>query len=88
MSSSPMRNPLSHRPRSSGCIVRILMLALLYVLSHGPVQALYSSGRLEGPFPAALAMFYQPVSWLRDHTPLGSPMRSYAGWWQGVLKRS
>lgn len=68
--------------------MRILMLALLYVLSHGPVQALYSSGRMEGPLPPALTTFYQPVSWLRDHTLIGSPLRSYAAWWQGLLKRS
>jgi hypothetical protein len=66
----------------------MFILALLYVLSHGPAQALYSSGRMEGPFPEALTTLFKPVSWLRDHTPLGSPLRSYAGWWQGVLKRS
>lgn len=82
-------SPSSSRPRrSSGCLVQLLLLALLYVLSHGPAQALYSSGRMEGPIPAGLTTFYQPVSWLRDHTPAGPLMRSYAGWWQGVLKRS
>ncbi len=64
------------------------MLVLLYAFSHGPAQALYSSGRMEGPFPAGLTTCYQPVSWLRDHTPAGPLMRSYAGWWQRVLKRS
>jgi len=77
----------SHRSRSSGCLLQFLLLALLYTVSHGPAQALYSSGRMEGPFPAGLAAFYQPVSWLRDQTPLGSPLRAYAGWWHGVLKR-
>lgn len=88
MPSLQMSNSPSDRSRSSGCFVPILMLVLLYTLSHGPAQALYSSGRMEGPFPGGLTAFYQPVSWLRDHTPLGSPMRSYTTWWQGVLKRS
>jgi len=72
----------------SGCLVQILLLLLVYVLSHAPVQSLYSSGRIDGGFPGGLTTFYQPVSWLRDNTSLGPTMRSYSAWWLGVLKRA
>ncbi len=83
-----MSNTSSRSFRSSGCLTRLLMLLLLYVLSFGPIQALYSSNRLEGPFPQALTTFYKPVNWLYEQTPLGKPMRAYDDWWKRVMKRS
>jgi hypothetical protein len=68
------------------------MLALkvlaFYLFSHGPVLALYSSERLQGPVPNAVTAFYQPLRWLYDHSPLGVPMTAYDEWWKRVLKKS
>ncbi|MDB6004310.1 MAG: hypothetical protein JWR15_1297 [Prosthecobacter sp.] len=65
-----------------------LKLLALYLLSHGPVLALYSSQRIQGPVPNAVTVFYQPLHWLYGHTPLGKPMAAYEDWWQHVLKKS
>ena len=73
--------------RRSGCLLQILLLLLFYVLSYAPVQALYSSGRIDGSFPGGLSAFYQPVTWLRDNTALGPAMESYAAWWLSLLTR-
>ena len=72
--------------RSTGCLVPLLILALLYVLSQGPVLALYASQRMEGPVPSGVNTFYAPMSWLRSETPLGGPLKAYAEWWVKVLK--
>ena len=65
-----------------------LKLFIIYMLSYGPVQALYSSQRLEGPMPAKLATLYEPAKWVYENTPIGKPMTVYDGWWARVLKRS
>jgi hypothetical protein len=65
----------------------LLLLFAVYVLSYGPVHALYASHRIEGTFGSGLTTFYQPLHWLHQHTPLDKPMTSYADWWQGVLKK-
>ena len=75
-----------NRSRSSGCLVQLLILALLYVLSQGPVLAMYATQRMEGPVPSAVNTFYAPMSWLRSETPLGGPLKAYADWWVKVLK--
>jgi hypothetical protein len=36
----------------------------------------------------ALTVFYQPLHWLYDQTPLGIPMTAYDGWWTRLLQRS
>ena len=75
--------------KSSGCLLLLLLkLLAVYVLSFGPVQALYASHRLSGPMPAGLVTFYQPLHWLYEHTPLGKPMTAYDGWWQRMLQRA
>ena len=66
----------------------LLQLLVLYLLSHGPIMALYSSQRIQGPVPSALSVFYQPLHWLYEHTPLGRPMNAYDEWWQHLLKKS
>jgi hypothetical protein len=74
--------------RSSRPVINLLLLLAVYILSCGPVMALYSSRRIDGPVPELMTTFYQPVNWLHAHTPLGSPMGSYDNWWKGALKRS
>lgn len=74
-----------NRPRF---ILLLLALLVVYVLSFGPVHALYSSDRLQGPIPKDLTTFYKPVNWLYENTPLGKPMTAHDEWWKGALKRS
>lgn len=83
MSSSPSR-----RSRSSGCLFTLLQLLAVYLLSHGPLMALYSSQSITGPVPHAVTTFYQPLTWLYEHTPLGTPMTAYDTWWKNLLKKS
>ena len=66
----------------------VLQLLVVYLLSHGPVLALYSSQRIHGPVPNAVTVFYHPLHWLYEHTPLGRPMTAYDGWWKHLLKKS
>ena len=53
-------------------------LAVLYVLSIGPVVAITKSN------PATVATvqaIYYPVRWLHEHTPLKRPLEVYASFW-------
>lgn len=50
-------------------------------------MALYSTKRIEGPVPNAVTVFYQPLHWLYEHTPLGAPLTAYDGWWSQLLKK-
>ncbi|MFZ2280044.1 MAG: hypothetical protein WAW39_19765 [Prosthecobacter sp.] len=72
----------------SGCLLTLLQLFAVYLLSHGPVMALYSSQRIHGDVPAAVTTIYQPLTWLYEHTPLGTPMTAYDAWWKNLLKKS
>ena len=79
-----MKRPLSSPSR----LLTLLLIVAIYVLSFGPVQALYASHRLEGPMPSALVTFYKPVNWLYEHTPIGKPMATHDAWWNRMLARS
>jgi hypothetical protein len=77
----------SRNPSSTGCLLTLLQLLAVYLLSHGPVMALYSSKRIEGHAPNAVVVFYQPLHWIYDHTPLGAPLTAYDDWWSQLLKK-
>ncbi|OYW77769.1 MAG: hypothetical protein B7Z37_02460 [Verrucomicrobia bacterium 12-59-8] len=66
----------------------LLQLLAVYLLSHGPVMALYSSQRIHGSVPNAVTAFYQPLHWLYEQTPLGRPMTAYDAWWKHLLQQS
>jgi hypothetical protein len=81
----------SHFPSSSrrgSIFILLLILAAAYFFSFGPVQALYSSGRLSGPMPGDLVTFYKPIHWVYQNTPLGPSMTRHDAWWERQLKRS
>ena len=55
-----------------------LALPLLYVLSVGP------AAKLSMMYPntmGGLRMFYIPLIWLHDHTPLRAPLEWYVELW-------
>jgi hypothetical protein len=82
-----MSSSSSSRTKPLGCLFLLLKLLAVYVLSYGPVKAMYSSQRLQGTFPNGLMTFYQPLNWMYDNTPLGRPMQVYDGWWKRMLAR-
>ena len=56
----------------------VILLPILYVLSIGPVIAI--AEKFDHPHEP-YQVFYAPVGWLHDHTPLQGPLRKYASWW-------
>lgn len=56
----------------------ILAAPLLYVLSVGPVAAIWIKYQLPVP---PLEAFYAPLIWLHDHTPLKDPLDWYVKLW-------
>ena len=76
-------------PRRIGIpfFLKLILLLLVYVLSLGPVMALYASHRLDGPMPHALTVMYQPARWVRDQTPVGNKLALHDEWWKRQLQR-
>jgi len=80
----------THPTRKGGFrnfVLLLFTLSVIYVLSFGPVQALYSSHRLSTPIPSHLVNCYKPLHWLYQETPLGVAMKSHDDWWSRKLKR-
>lgn len=88
MSSCDMSTQSFRRSTPLRFIALLLALLAVYVLSSGPVHALYSSHRIQGPIPKDLVAFYVPVNWLYAHTPIGKPMTAHDAWWKEKLRRS
>ncbi|WP_009964297.1 hypothetical protein [Verrucomicrobium spinosum] len=74
--------------RRGSIVIFLLFLAIAYLFSFGPVQALYSSGRISGPMPRDLVTFYKPLQWFYLNSPMGAPMARHDAWWGRQLKRS
>ena len=65
----------------SGAVVALVLAVLLpalYVLSIGPVVALVEKTGVGGE---EARVFYAPVIWLHDNTPLEKPLEAYAELW-------
>jgi len=59
----------------------LVVIALIYVASIGPVVNFQSKGWLPNPSPPLLADFYAPVGWLYDNTFMRRPLEIYLQWW-------
>ncbi len=57
----------------------IVLLPVLYVLSIGPVAATFY--RIGKTPPSYVLLFYDPVIWLHQHTPLKKPLEAYLRLW-------
>jgi len=68
--------------RGSGVVPLVLAILILvpifYVLSVGPVVAIIEK---TGRGREAAVIFYAPVIWLHDNTPLEKPLERYAELW-------
>jgi hypothetical protein len=75
-----MRQDNEQTPDRSGWAwaARITSLAVLYILSIGPVVAITKSN--PGTVTTVQAIYY-PVRWLHEHTPLKRPIEVYASFW-------
>jgi hypothetical protein len=56
----------------------LILVPILYVLSIGPVVAVVEK---TGTGREAVVIFYAPVIWLHDNTPLEKPLEKYAEFW-------
>lgn len=68
--------------RGSGVVPLVLailvLVPILYVLSIGPVVAVLKK---TGTGEEAVLVFYAPVIWLHENTPLKEPLEKYGELW-------
>ncbi len=58
-----------------------LLAFVLYAASVGPLIYVLPRSAREGHFPI-LTMFYKPLVWVADHTPMGPVLEAYVTWWR------
>ncbi|MFG0333962.1 MAG: hypothetical protein ACF8TS_11420 [Maioricimonas sp. JB049] len=61
-----------------GSLLALPVIAVLYVLSIGPVVCVAEKAGID---PKPLRMFYAPVVWLHDQTPLREPLETWGKLW-------
>jgi hypothetical protein len=72
-------NETKSRSHGFSLVIGLLIaLPLLYVLSIGPVALCAKKTSTD---PQTLRVFYRPVIWLHDHTPLEKPLELYINLW-------
>jgi hypothetical protein len=54
---------------------------LFYVLSIGPVTYIAIRTGVRGDSAKRIGLFYAPVRWFMESTPLGWPLKKYWEWW-------
>jgi hypothetical protein len=69
--------------RAFSIVLPLLAVALLYVLSIGPVSVLAKRGKLSGSF--ADTYFYAPIFWLGDLTHTSQLLVKYTWWWEDMI---
>jgi hypothetical protein len=69
------------RSRSGPAIALLiaLFLPVLYVLSVGPATIIFEGASPEVHY--ALRVFYYPLAWLHENTPLRGPLEAYVEFW-------
>ena len=73
--------------RLAFCVLWTLTLlswAFFYVISIGPVIAVAEKAGIDPGGP--LKLFYGPVVWLHEYTPLAKPLEAYAAAWGWRMK--
>ncbi len=64
-----------------GWTLSIVAVPVLYILSIGPLWYLVERGTIPEPIPKGLEVFYKPLAWIHDNTPLRRPLDAYVDWW-------
>ena len=78
-------NSESKRSRSGAAVAlaMVILLPILYVLSVGPAVMLVETTGTENELGPILEVFYFPVVWLHENTPLRGPLDAYVKLWEG-----
>ena len=66
-------------------MLSIVAALSLYLLSYGPMMALYTLGRFSPPHSDWLLAVYKPIDWLHGHTFMHEPLDFYVAWSQRLL---
>ena len=82
-----MDEEASHHSHALRWTLGVLTALLLYVLSIGPVAGLGMRGTIPKSATQWLFVFYMPVAWLHEFTPLQKPLDLYTDWWIHILKK-
>lgn len=79
--------PRNSNSATTGILAIVAVLPLIYAFSIGPVAygvEKFPASRSMRPF---IMTFYEPLTWLHDHTSLKQPLESYVDWWQNLARR-
>jgi hypothetical protein len=60
-------------------VLIVVLLPILYVLSIGPAVMFFEDASPE--VQHAVEVFYYPVAWLYENTPLRGPLEAYVDFW-------
>lgn len=71
-------DPKGYGRVAAWCVGVVLVLLVFYVLSIGPVAALVQGNE---DATARVRVFYAPLIWLHDNTPLKTPLEKYVELW-------
>lgn len=66
------------KPNHAGWVAAVFVAVLLYVLSVGPAVLLSIK---TGDGGRSIRIFYAPVIWLHENTPLKKPIEAYLFLW-------
>jgi hypothetical protein len=80
-------NSQSRRWRSGWALAlaMALLLPALYVLSIGPAVPILEATGPNYQIEEAARMFYFPVIWLHENTPLEEPLEQYVEFWEDLV---
>ena len=62
-----------------------LFLPVLYVLSIGPAVLILEATGPNHELEEAARVFYLPLIWLHENTPLRKPLDAYVEFWETLL---
>ena len=73
--------PKRPKPGAVVVITMAILLPILYILSVGPVILIVDVTDTEQELEPVLEVFYFPVIWLHEKTPLRGPLNWYVELW-------
>lgn len=67
--------------------IAALVLPLIYVLSIGPLSYMEQKFGLPSGINTAAEIFYAPIIWVHENTPLDELLDAYVEWWERLAYR-
>ena len=77
-------HPKRSRAGPAAALVIALLLPVFYVLSLGPAVYLAKATDEDPRLVQAIVVFYAPLQWLHDETPLREPLDAYVDFWKSL----